>query len=122
MYISHVDDAHGEHYDTGNMLNTIEFKHAPGPWRITPAGSITSSNHEIVIPTKDHVIDHDCNPINDGFGRASANARLIAAAPELLEMLERFMALDDWSDDSIAPRELSDSAHALVRKVKGGKQ
>jgi hypothetical protein len=63
--------------------------HTPGPWQV-------NSNDPL------HVCDADgesrgCSPIafvqvgNDGRWAAKANARLIAAAPELLERLEELL-------------------------------
>jgi hypothetical protein len=63
--------------------------HTPGPWQV-------NSNDPL------HVCDADgesrgCSPIafvqvgNDGRWTAKANARLIAAAPELLERLEELL-------------------------------
>ena len=72
------------------MTNT---KHTPAPW---------------------HVINEECLVITDNFGQelfeytaegkdefiteAEANARLIAAAPELLEALE---SISDWILDNV---------------------
>ena len=63
-------------------------KHTPGPWHATPAGHIASANHGFVpLLTPFRAGVH-----KDRFGNPTpevlANARLIAAAPELLKALE----------------------------------
>ena len=63
-------------------------KHTPGPWHATPAGHIGSENLGFVpLLTPFREGAH-----KDKFGNptpeALANARLIAAAPELLEALK----------------------------------
>ena len=92
--------------------------HTPGPWQV-------NSNDPL------HVCDADgesrgCSPIafvqvgNDGRWTAKANARLIAAAPDLLEALNeafRAFAHDEdgpvWADSTIA------KARAAIRAATG---
>jgi hypothetical protein len=92
--------------------------HTPGPWQV-------NSNDPL------HVCDADgesrgCSPIafvqvgNDGRWTAKANARLIAAAPDLLEALkEAFQAFAHdadgpvWADSTIA------KARAAIRAATG---
>jgi hypothetical protein len=62
------------------MLNT---QHTPGPWKVHTEGKKTG------ILTSDNV-DHVATVHN--LYRQEANARLIAAAPELLEALAVFLA------------------------------
>jgi hypothetical protein len=61
--------------------------HTPGPWE-----AIQGENHSSVIANGDghYVICSTREPIEGARAREHlANARLIAAAPELLEVLER---------------------------------
>lgn len=64
-------------------------KHTPGPWRVsTPdhtsgATMIQAADGTIICS---RVMAHDGS--NDDIEAAEANARLVAAAPELLEALE----------------------------------
>lgn len=60
-------------------------KHTPGPWKFDPEDdSIVGSNEELSIATIDNFDAGGKNGFH--FGPiSSANARLIAAAPELLE-------------------------------------
>jgi hypothetical protein len=57
------------------------FKHTPGPWRYCREnGSPTSGRHMIAGATPGYLAEvRDC-----GSGDVGANARLIAAAPDLL--------------------------------------
>ena len=57
-------------------------KHTPGPWRV--------SGHRLAVFTKlngINVVVADCDQTL-GYSESEANARLIAAAPELLEYLK----------------------------------
>lgn len=65
-------------------------RHTPGPWHISPAGGIAGDGEVIILngTIKDPKYPKGQKAINDGFGRAKANATLIASAPELLEALE----------------------------------
>lgn len=55
-----------------------ETKHTPGPWKIQEAFNRIETDREIIATV-------------DGWelGNGKANARLIAAAPELLQALEQ---------------------------------
>lgn len=62
-----------------------ETKHTPGPWKYQKQnGSPTTGKHMISGAKPGYLAEvRDC-----GSGDVEANARLIAAAPELLEALE----------------------------------
>lgn len=68
--------------------------HTPGPWVITPEGQVTDRNGRIIVVTvSGHNIPNPAYPkgslhylAEDDGGEA--NARLIAAAPDLLATLE----------------------------------
>lgn len=68
--------------------------HTPGPWTVgqTPAGSTYCWLS--VIGADDQPVCHLCRNVGDvnaiGGGESGANARLIAAAPELLAALRGF--------------------------------
>jgi hypothetical protein len=74
----------------------MTFKHTPGPWATLPPADSDSGNWEI----------------EDGFGRtcvvfgedtdASANAALIAAAPELLDALKALAEVAGTSPERAA--------------------
>ena len=60
-------------------------KHTPGPWYPTSAGIVCKDIGDL---------QHDIATCADWSEETEANARLIAAAPELLEALEPFGAID----------------------------
>jgi len=71
--------------------------HTPGPWRVT-----RHSPSLVKVESADRVI---C----DGFSNEEANARLIAAAPDLLKYLkegigqaEKGRSIEDWLNDARA--------------------
>ena len=90
-------------------------KHTPGPWRVVDSWNdymVESQNGEEIIWQDG---PHDTPTINE------ANARLIAAAPDLLEALESMLqsflitqSLDDYPID--AP---CNKARAAIAKAKG---
>jgi hypothetical protein len=56
--------------------------HTPGPWQIEDCTPGESTGLRFEVGTKDSVIART----TDGWKEAHANARLIAAAPEMYEM------------------------------------
>ena len=70
-------------------------KHTPGPWQVKsdyePTIVIGNVDGEIIDSTAHYTYDFVCDTLGDDDSRspaiAEANARLIAAAPELLEAL-----------------------------------
>ena len=91
-------------------------QHTPGPWVIV--------GHQIEGPTKDQdgfdrvvAYVHLRQPRN---GSAEANARLIAAAPEMLAVLRRLVAVDaNPAADSLDVTRVADDARALLAKIEG---
>lgn len=100
------------------MSNT---KHAPGPWRIIPANQAI---HQWVIGDKEGYSIADCEPSGPvwNLDEADANARLIAAAPDLFEALRSCLAemeaweLDPEMDTAAEPIRL---ARAAIAKATG---
>jgi len=102
--------------------------HTPGPWEMAEAGSWkdgkrTSTEYFVRRPGDDVAIASEIiDPANDD-APSEANARLIAAAPDLLEALESFIALNlrndgatcDWHDLIAAVA----NAEKAVKKAKG---
>jgi hypothetical protein len=84
-----------------HMPNT---QHTPGPWRVVADGQyIQADRRHAVNPQQQHDLDIcHVHAIEFYAGEAQSNARLIAAAPELLAAL----------------REIADSAPALPKKAK----
>jgi hypothetical protein len=94
------------------------MSHTPGPWHaeIGPQGGYVISDDE-----RGHTI---ClrSPWPMRMGESEANARLIAAAPELLAALEE---VDRWRMQSLdmMPPEIRGAwmrAHAAIAKSQGG--
>ena len=93
-------------------------KHTPGPWWSTPSAAVLCGNPD------DPEIVADCAPTDlmavQDDERKVANARLIAAAPELLEALERVAyEFQSYMSDS-EQRHTLDDVRAAIAKAKGG--
>ena len=95
--------------------------HTPGPWY-----AVRNSAFWEVNPQREYEDDHipytvaDCcasDPRNPDGGLQEANARLIAAAPDLLEMLELALESTHSDYDLVDWRE---DARAAITKAKGG--
>lgn len=102
--------------------------HSPGPWKwdvdkrrpwSTPV--LLDANGREVVGASGEGVQQDVDVGDD-------DARLIAAAPELLAMLKRVLALADTLHDAIefAPSsdrtgylDAKDDAEALVRRIEG---
>lgn len=87
----------------------------PGPWTVNrekSAPSIKAGVFEILLT---------CPTFGEPNERWEANARLIAAAPELLEAVRDFVELYDRLDDAIGVRVLDKviGARAALAKAEG---
>lgn len=90
--------------------------HAPGPW-IEDQGFIYGPNGVLVC-------DPRCDPATaDSMPEMDANARLIAAAPELLEALQWALEWRQlgsrWNLASDEERKQLDKARAAIAKATG---
>ena len=99
-----------------------ESKHTPGPWmwngKDMPFADIEDAHGDVIAGV------NECDRDDDAQARAEerANARLIAAAPELLAALRGIMSTDDlsrndWPSDTMAILTI---ARAAIAKVEGG--
>jgi hypothetical protein len=98
-------------------------KHTPGPWEI---GNAPHSDCRIYAPSEVHAIAKTYGPDLNGIGVCAltgpmnrADARLIAAAPELLKALialERTAGIPAMNDDPVRVK-----ARAAIAKAKGEK-
>jgi hypothetical protein len=89
-----------------------EHKHTPGPWEIQKADDaycIASIGHLVIMPVAGKV-KHD---------NSEADARLIAAAPELLEALEAMLEAYDDGVGKDWERPYWLKAHAAIAKATG---
>jgi hypothetical protein len=101
-------------------------KHTPAPWVISATNPyrINTSEEQLLLPVAEayHHVDGD----NPTYDEAKANARLIAAAPELLEALEQMVLL--WEAVSSTGRKpfLNAvgylAAREAIEKAKGEEQ
>ncbi len=101
----------------------MEAKHTPGPWSIT--NTIMGSAETTVWPSAvvaapygsvDTVCDFSFMT-NKPHGEQQANARLIAAAPELLAALRAMIERAEWHGDKDADGLCG--ARAAVAKAEG---
>lgn len=73
----------------------METNHTPGPWKIEKSSSFNQIGERFIVRTSDtskNIWDQICEVgiIHTGLmgGTPAANAKLIAAAPELLQALD----------------------------------
>ena len=107
-------------------METTEEKRAtftPGPWEIQDAGPGTIRGLRFRVITDEKVIAKT----SDGLEEARANARLIAAAPELLEqcklfekVLTYYYGTDKNTAISAIANENRDKLREVLAKVEGG--
>jgi hypothetical protein len=83
-------------------------KHTPGPWRIEFVLSDDDKKHARVWPENE--VAHSF------FAADQLTPKLIAAAPELLEVLRE---IADTVDFDHARPELVERMHTIIRKAKG---
>lgn len=99
----------------------MSAKHTPGPWTTNPSGEAS------FIPLRAHhceklgfcigFVNYD---INDGQGSIpEANARLIAAAPDLLEALKACDEAMSYMSEYDIPITLPDMVKAAIAKAIG---
>ena len=87
-----------------------ETKHTPGPWRATPPALRHEKHGQSVVYAE--ADGKDVAVIYDG----RANARLIAAAPELLAACKAIAALMDGQGRANMP-EVAGQARAAIAKA-----
>lgn len=102
----------------------MNTKHTPGPWKLIGScalGFTVHGKHECgdtdALAVCEGIKDRQCN---------EANARLMAAAPDLLEALQA--VIEDWELTLKAGHAIQDSpctraiVHKALAKAKGEKQ
>lgn len=92
-------------------------KHTAGPWKAEAFGAVTTMvqgiRRRVASTVRDAVMHSD--PRTNVVDLQAANARLIAAAPELLEALEKAIercSCERWCSECL-------SARAAIAKAKG---
>lgn len=110
-------------------------KHTPGPWEASEiddgfdCGHVIRMGESIASPyhyASHHRIeyDHGCDPEDnrDQFEEAEANARLIAAAPDLLEAARVILASIDEQGTPLSRSAIEDTPlRAAIAKAEGAK-
>ena len=90
------------------METETKVKHTPGPWNSAPTGSNMRDKYTqpfgVATYEKNPTLIAGCfGDVRGGIDAAEANARLIAAAPQLLEALKDALdalgTLRDWHDE-----------------------
>jgi hypothetical protein len=101
-------------------MSNLKPKHTPGPWLAQTHHKVNTKNGKCNVIHKDGPMF--C--IIDGvpFREAQANARLIAAAPDLLETVERMTKLLESieRETGYCTTVTQRDARALIAKVTGG--
>lgn len=96
-------------------------KHTPGPWLYytepQPNGCPIVGTRGLMIAMLAHSINYD-----DQREEAFANARLIAAAPELLSIVEEMFGLDETLLRDIYGDKFVRAACAAIAKATGEQQ
>lgn len=110
-------------------------KYTPGPWKLEP---IKGTHYQIIAVSTDVVTPIAQTIADEREGvNGEANARLIAAAPELLEALKKAMSIkqlwlpptpekvaaseaDQWEAEARALHFMHDAIVAAIAKATGG--
>jgi len=92
------------------------MKHTPGPWTVTDKGVRDSGGYICFIPETTHYEGQDERYVKEVAER-HANARLIAAAPELLETLQTIAAFAVGNGDVC--EIIARRARAAIAKAEG---
>lgn len=96
-------------------------KHTPGPWSVTWGTAQGGEGHHIMDSTG---IDNGLSIVavvgfhDDSEGETKANARLIAAAPDLL-YIASWIEKECEEGDGTIPDGLYNAARAAIKKTKG---
>ena len=81
------------------MNNTMNNTHTPGPWRVSPSGILVCTADDDRPHVNIAIIEDNGNDALAPMpNEVAANARLIAAAPELLAILEDTR---DWLETNL---------------------
>ena len=104
-------------------------KHTPGPWKYIGRVSISGG---IEWPTVECSFKRFIQPEGRDQDECEANARLIAAAPDMLELITNLSGAYEGSDEQRSNElwnewnykywHLANAAKALLAKIEGGKE
>lgn len=100
-----------------------EVKHTAGPWAYKRADHPTDGEYDFAVRAGGKVIAEAFGRVDHGeAGKrpAEANARLMAAAPELLAALKAFAEASEEFPSLLEPlSDLVDDARAAIAKAEG---
>lgn len=91
------------------MTTTAKVTHTPGPWTIEQPGHLSLATR---------VIESDSGRV--AMVRHQEDADLISAAPDMLEALEAFVALNLSAAPGSPVGQARAKAKAAIAKAKGG--
>jgi hypothetical protein len=98
--------------------------HTPGPWRVVPCGGIsTAIQRDACMPWGAAVIATVAHSDRD---QEAATARLIAAAPAMLAILERILYAHDTGNcglsngEAVLCRSYAEQARAAIAQAEEG--
>ena len=91
------------------------MKHTPGPWRVDPDPRQDMEWNNHIYGADDMAVCFMAHSDGKDDERDQANARLIAAAPELLGALEAACRLDYFNEHNA----LAKQARSAIAKAKG---
>ncbi len=83
-------------------------KHTPGPWYIDPIKAHANGNRRIMA--------EQCTPVAVVPDHLVADARLIAAAPDLLEAVEKAA---DWISKGRGGHRIEEICRAAIIRARG---
>jgi hypothetical protein len=92
--------------------------HSPGPWSIESSLSSEFRFTRYITDLAAHVVA-DVRPVEGDDQVELANARLIAAAPEMLDALEYLLPIADKNAETSFGRDAVRIARAAIAKAKG---
>jgi len=96
-------------------------KHTPGPWEAAEHGDYGDYDGQCIVVLGDDL--RIAVVLGEGTPETRANARLMAAAPELLEALQYMTALALGPAGGVSQQQKSDvltKARAAIAKATGG--
>jgi hypothetical protein len=97
----------------------VETKHTPGPWKVDQAHSgkisITAQRNDVICAIAENLYDENNEPTIEEL---TANARLIKAAPILLDAVQKALEASEHADITLMGRlEATDHPSHLTRTL-----
>lgn len=103
-----------------NDINEVANKHVPGPWEIEAA---VRTGYTVYNKTTGFIVGCQDEEGRYGAIASEADARLIAAAPDLLEALQQVLHhFVPMQGNLQIEREVIAQAHAAINKATGEKK